>query len=513
MQVFKGHLKEDKGKFSIVVSMRVGRKKKWAQWSTGLPVKGNKTYAQYLIGIVNQNIYEVHDEKDYKSLHQYIQKEIYRAILQEGFGHRLTPRCQRHLQNFVTQESLESSETHEIKEKKETFSDISTQEQESLDPNIPSFIIYCGVERPAFRLTPYTRFTDFLEVWIQHILPKEMRPTTYCKVRPILRYRDIPYFREQGTRLHELDEHILKDFYNRMEQGMKIEGKYYKPLSKSSIFQHHTYLKMALNFAVEHAILKNNPADHVSVKVKKSNRAKTTYTPEELIKLFQIVHGKSCEYPVLMAAYYGLRRAEILGLCWSDINFKKKFIRIQHSAHYVPVQGKFQTYITDVEKTNSSTRTLPLLKPIETMLRRIQEETQRNRFLFRDQYTLKYSDFVFVDHHGYLRKPETVSKALKNLVLQNELRYISLHNLRHTVGTLLSEENVNLEKIRDWLGHSDITTTTRYYLHSNYKTKIDTATVLETILPNYEKIFPSDEEPSSNDKTDSLKRIENALNV
>lgn len=519
MQLFKGHLKEEKGNYSIVVSMQIDGKQKWPQWSTGLPIKGNKTYAQFLLGIVTQNLYEVHTQSEYKLLHRYIQDKMYDAILFEGFEDRLNRRARSRVEKFAKVRQTEEENVNEVKmihessdsvvKNTEITSETYRNLAENSESKLPCFMIYCGVDRPEFALTAHTLFYEYLEVWIDHVLPGEIRPTTLYKTQSILRHRDIPFFREYGYRLCDIDDRILKDYYDRMGKGMAIEGTYFKPVKKQTIHTHHAYIKMALNFAVDHSILKYNPAYHVSIKQKYEAKAKTTYTLEELYQLFQIVHGKTCEYPVLMAAYYGLRRSEILGLQWSDINFEKKYIRVQHSLHYIPIDGVYQLYATDVEKSNHSTRTLPLLKPVEAMLLRIREETQRNRFLFRDKYTLRYKDFVFVNSYGKLRYPETVSKNFKSLVIKNGLRYISLHNLRHTVGTLLSEENVNLEKIREWLGHADITTTSKFYLHSNYKSKADTAAVLENLLPDFEDFLIHKDEISNSEKTDLVSCNEN----
>lgn len=323
MQLFTGHLKEDKGNYSIVVVMQIEGKKKWAQWSTGLPIRGNKTYAKFLLDVVVKNLHEVNSQTEYAMFHHYIQNIMFDTILHQGFQNRLTPRSRKRLEKFK-----QERDNKQIKDENESVQEISDEviqksttsnskfqsNTEKLEHDSPCYKIYCGIDHPEFTLTSHSKFYKFFEVWIKYILPSEVRPTTFSKTKSVLKHRDIPFFRERGYRLCDIDDRILRDYYDRMGKGMTVEGNYYRPLKKQSIHTHHTYIKMALDFAVEHSILKYNPAHHVVIKQKNERKAKTTYTLEELNQLFQIVHGKSCEYSVLMAAYYGLRRSEILGL-------------------------------------------------------------------------------------------------------------------------------------------------------------------------------------------------------
>lgn len=532
MQYFKGHLKEENKNYYITFRLRVEGKLKWPQWSIGLPVKGNKNNALYLLNLAEQHMREPKDLVDYQKVREEIQEVLYDAILSLDLTNRVNKRFLNKINEYQKKKKrLEYIPT--AKEMKRSFYTFATKEDEMntkserayMLPNMvftdedcsvndennqkPSYCIYCGIGHDDYILTPDSLFSEFLEIWIDHVLVDQIRRTTWCRARSCLKHRDIDYFASKKLKVSEIDSYVLQEYYTRLKKGYTIDGNNYQPLKAKTVYQHQYYIKKALQFAVEHSIIQTNPADHIRFKGKRETVAKTTYTMNELLDLFQLVEGKTCEYPVLMAAYYGMRRSEIMGLQWSDINFEKKYIRVQHTLHYVGEKGDHHLLFSDVAKSNRSTRSLPLLKPIEKMLLRIKEETRENRFLFRDKYTLKYSNYVFVNQYGMIRSPETVSKNFRNLVVRSGLRYVSLHNLRHTVGTLLCEENVNLENIKDWLGHADIMTTSRFYIHANYKNKVDTANVLENMYPDFHSYKTKEDECIDCEKTDSIRRNEN----
>ena len=91
------------------------------------------------------------------------------------------------------------------------------------------------------------------------------------------------------------------------------------------------------------------------------------YNSEELKELFRIVRGTKIEFPVIMAAYYGLRRSEIVGLKWSAVDFNYKTIQIRHTVTNSVTDGKYILIKKNRTKTQKSLRTLPLFANVEQM--------------------------------------------------------------------------------------------------------------------------------------------------
>ena len=114
-------------------------------------------------------------------------------------------------------------------------------------------------------------------------------------------------------------------------------------------------------------ILAKNPADQVD-RPKKNVYHGSFYSEEEMLTLFDAIAGDPLELCIKIAAYYGLRRSEVLGLRWDAIDFEKKTISISHKVIEMNVVGKFVPVGEDVLKTKSSFRTLPLIPAVEKLL-------------------------------------------------------------------------------------------------------------------------------------------------
>jgi len=107
---------------------------------------------------------------------------------------------------------------------------------------------------------------------------------------------------------------------------------------------------------------------------KKEKFVGSIYNEEELNKLFELTKGDPIEFGVILGAFYGLRRSEVVGLKWSAIDFKKKTITISHTVTQVCIDGKSRIIEKDRTKTKSSHRTLPLVPPFEELLLRMKAQ-------------------------------------------------------------------------------------------------------------------------------------------
>ena len=121
-----------------------------------------------------------------------------------------------------------------------------------------------------------------------------------------------------------------------------------------------------------------NPADKVD-RPRKNEFTGSFYSKEEMNALFDAVKGSKVEIPVLLAAFYGLRRSEVIGLKWDAINFERNTIEIRHTVTCIKMDGKKQLIESDSTKTKSSKRTLPLVPLFREKLLALQQEQEENR--------------------------------------------------------------------------------------------------------------------------------------
>ena len=221
-------------------------------------------------------------------------------------------------------------------------------------------------------------FGDYIEEW-NNELKDTLQVTTYSNyVRQIKRVIK-PYFNGKGITLHSITANDIKTFYK--EQLKKV--------SASTIRRYHANIRKCLQEAFEEDKIPTNPAD--KVKLPKGDAfIGEYYNKEELKRLLQMTKGTILGFPVMMAAYYGLRRSEIAGLKWSAIDFNYKTITIMHTVVYCEVDGKAQIVSKDSTKTAKSMRTLPLMPVVEEMLIKMKnDEEERKKLLQRYRVYLR----------------------------------------------------------------------------------------------------------------------------
>ena len=206
------------------------------------------------------------------------------------------------------------------------------------------------------------------------------------------------------------------------------------------------------------------------------------YSPEELQTLLALTEGESIYIPIVLAAFYGLRRSEALGLSWDNIDFERKEIHICQKVMEIKQKDKSKLVISDEMKTEGSRRTLPLITDVEEILLRHRKKQEGYRKQFRRGYSVKYLDMVCVDQMGNLLKPNYVTTRFPEVLKKYGLRPIRFHDLRHTCASLLVAKNINMKIIQVWLGHSNMSTTADIYSHLDANAKCEAGKAIESVL-------------------------------
>ena len=208
----------------------------------------------------------------------------------------------------------------------------------------------------------------------------------------------------------------------------------------------------------------------------------TPYNEAELIQLLNVFREDVLFYVVTFAVLFGLRRSEILGLRWNRIDFVNGILRIDTTALRCIENGRVVTKICDTTKTETSCREFQLTEKEIALFRDLKERQAEYRRFFKKDYSEEYADFVFLDEKGILLQPDYVTHHFKKVLRKNNLREIRFHDLRHSCATFLLYSDFNLKDIQEWLGHSDIGTTSNIYTHLDYSNKVSSA---NAILPCY----------------------------
>jgi len=211
----------------------------------------------------------------------------------------------------------------------------------------------------------------------------------------------------------------------------------------------------------------------------------SAYSIEELKALFNAAQGSPIEAPILLAAFYGLRRSEVLGLIWDAIDFEKKIITIRHKVVRGYEDGKLVTMPQNKLKSETSYRSLPLCNAIENYLKELKAQQENNKSLMGNCYDYRYEDYICVNPMGTLLNPDYISDTFSKLLEKNNLRHIRYHDLRNSCATLLVHLGFNLKDVQDWLGHSDFLITANTYTHVDMREKFQMiASVADSLCIN-----------------------------
>ena len=206
------------------------------------------------------------------------------------------------------------------------------------------------------------------------------------------------------------------------------------------------------------------------------------YSKDEVQQLLEVSQDDPLHLCILITAYYGLRRSEVLGLKWSSIDFERKSMTINHKVTEQRVNGKYVPVVSDVMKNKTSCRTLPLIPAVEEELLKQKEKQQLYRKLFKKSYSTEYLDFVCTDQEGKLLRPNFVTEHFEWLLRQYGLPHIRFHDLRHSCASLMVMNGVSMKQVQEWLGHSTFSTTADIYAHLDYKSKEGSAGVIAGLL-------------------------------
>ena len=252
-------------------------------------------------------------------------------------------------------------------------------------------------------------------------------------------------------------------------------------VSANTVIHYHAVIHRALKYAVKIKTIQSNPAVNVE-RPRKEKFIGSFYDKKEINTLFDIIQGHPLEVAIKLAAFYGLRREEIIGLKWTAIDFENNTLTIQHTVTECNLDGKHIEVASDTAKTDSSLRTMPLVTNFRAMLLAKKEKQEHYRKLCGRSYCKEYLDYIFVNEMGERWKPRYLSDGFKRILEQNGLRRIRFHDLRHTCASLLLANNVPMKKIQEWLGHSDFSTTANIYAHLDFQSKISSAEAMLTGL-------------------------------
>ena len=329
------------------------------------------------------------------------------------------------------------------------------------------------------------KFSEFTEIWKRDYGSKELAPSTYKRYCRMLETRLLPYFGH--FYINKIKPTDIMKFYDLLEKDTQLVrkkgnngSKTKKPLSGKTILEHHRLLRAMLHKAVYWQLIVANPAERVQPPKSRKPKRKS-YDDEQtkiLLENLELLSSKDTKYKVaiILTVFTGVRLGELMGLEWTDVDFKNGILSINRSSQYLSDMGVF----TKVPKTESSIREIAIPEFIISLLEEYKLWYEEQKSIYGELWT--NSDRLFVQADGKPMHPSTISKWFVKYVGQIGLPVINFHGLRHTNASLLVAQNIDIAVISARLGHAQISTTLDFYVHPLLSHNRKAGYALETLL-------------------------------
>ena len=299
---------------------------------------------------------------------------------------------------------------------------------------------------------------QFSERWLTEVIPlRGLKPATLSNYKQMIHYYILPFLRSK--RLSDLkSQHVLNLVNSLKEQGY----------STNTIRRARSILHNMLEHAVEEDSLSKNPVVRTSLIKKSDNeisRVQKSYSTEEVNRALEILRGTQYEGPFRLMVSLGMRIGEVIALRWEEVDFEgNQLWVVRTEAHIAKLLGDGTWSVERVVGTTKSNR--------KRVLHLTQDQAEflnahrkgQNRLKFKNGQTWNPDGHVFVTENGTPFAANNIRSGMKRALTKNGLRWIRLHDLRHTAGFLAVEAGVGIEDVQDMLGHASIQITKDVYV-------------------------------------------------
>lgn len=252
-------------------------------------------------------------------------------------------------------------------------------------------------------------------------------------------------------------------------------------LSGKTVLNYHRLISSILETAVKWQILLSNPCRRVDAP--KAERKEARYLDEkQAMQILQALENEPLKYRALftLLLYSGMRRGEICGLCWRDIDFQTGVIDINKSSLYVSGKGVFD----DETKNTSSMRSIKVPSFVLDLLQELRKEQLQEMFKQGSAWQGSFTneEKIFTQANGKPIHPCSVTDWFEKFVKRHDLPSVCVHSLRHTNATLMIASGVDLRTVSKRLGHAQMTTTANIYTHAIRTADEIASNTIENIL-------------------------------
>lgn len=299
----------------------------------------------------------------------------------------------------------------------------------------------------------------FMQSWLEMVVRGRNKPQTYQRYASLTKKHVIPNIGH--IQLSHLTAEHVQTMLNKLA----------KKLKRNSVTSVRGALHRAINQAIRWGHVRHNVVHYTDIPGQKTYSSGKAFSAEEASTFLKAIEGHPLEALFYLAVTRGLRRGELLGLRWQDVNFNEQYLRVVNTLMWD------NKYVLGALKTAAGNRILPLSDKHISLLGAVMAQQQAAM-----GKRWKDTTYVFSRADGTPLRPRYMHDHFKKILEKANLREIRLHDLRHTCGTRLAEEGVDPRTIADVLGHSTVNITLTTYTHPSLQQRRKALAQLEQAL-------------------------------
>ncbi|ADL52171.1 tyrosine-type recombinase/integrase [Clostridium cellulovorans] len=328
-----------------------------------------------------------------------------------------------------------------------------------------------------------TTLGTLIKTWLYEVvrISNKIKPTTFSRYEGVFR-NYIETSELYSLRLGTIKSIQIQRYYNNLYDSGK---------TTSSIKYLNKLMKQFFNYAVDGGYMLKNPCDGKKIVIPGEVKSETEdeleyFSGEEIEKLKLAANDHSLKGLILVALGTGLRRGELLGMDWSDIDKENLTISIERTViktYIIDSDGsRVRKNIVQIPKTKTSIRTVSFPEKLLSIFEEVKAKQDEYKARFPESFAENEFDFVFTSSTGNLLDSTNISHSWDNLLEKNNIPHKKFHALRHTFATQLFSKGIPTEVVSKLLGHSDPALTRKIYIHVIPEQRVSSIAILNELF-------------------------------